>query len=293
VVLRIAIVGPGRVGRAFGRRFVQAGVELLGFVGRQPASAAAAVAFAGGGRVLRVADLVTSHVVVFAVGDAELRAVVLATATTIAPRPCSLWLHTSGRYGLDVLDPAAAQGARRGALHPVAPFADAESGFLAMAGCPAVLAFDPRSERLLRGLARRLGMNPVASHGGDRTLYHAACALLANGLVVLRGLADAVFAAAGGLSPQDARLVADALMTAAVRTSSDLGAGPALSGPVRRGDVATVQAHLAALKGPVPLAEAAYRVLMLGAVDLAVARGLDAQAAAALRAVLAEPRAQR
>jgi predicted short-subunit dehydrogenase-like oxidoreductase (DUF2520 family) len=287
VVLRVAIVGPGRVGQAFGRRFVQAGVELLGFVGRRPAGAAAAVKFAGGGRVLQVDELATAHAVVFAVGDAELRDAVLATATAVPPRRCSLWLHTSGRHGLDVLDPAAERGARRGALHPVAPFADAEAGFVAMAGCPAVLACDARGERLLRQLARRLGMVPVNSRGGDRTLYHAACALAANGLVVLRGHVDAVFRAAGGLSAADARLVADALMTAAVRTSSELGPAPALSGPVLRGDVVTVEAHLAAIAGSAPQAEAVYRALMLGAVDLAVARGLGAAAAAALRAALA------
>jgi len=127
---------------------------------------------------------------------------------------------------------------------------------------------------------------PVIDRGSDRVLYHAACALAANGLVVLRFFVDAVFAAAGGLAPKDARLLADALMATALRSSSELGAAAALSGPVRRGDAATVHDHLAALQVHVPGALEAYRALMLGAVVLAESRGLPAAAAAALRDTL-------
>ncbi len=286
MTLRVAIVGPGRVGQAFGRRLNQPRVALLGFVGRTTAAAAAAATWCGAGRAMTLAELGAAHVVMFTVGDADLPATVAAALAAAPPRPCSLWLHTSGRCGLEVFAAAVPRGIRCGALHPVAPFPDAATGERTMQGAPAVLLSDGRSERLLVRLCELLGLAPVLSRGGDRVLYHAACVLAANGLTVLRGLVDDVFAAAGGLSRPDAGRLAAALMAAALRTSGELGAAAALSGPVLRGDAATLRAHLQALGEAVPAATPSYLALMGGAVDLAVVRGLDPVAVAALRRAL-------
>jgi len=291
VALRVAIVGPGRVGRAFGRRLARQRATLLGFVGRQQASAAAAVAGCGAGRALSLADLAAAHCVVFAVGDGELRDCVAAAAaaTAAAGRP-GLWLHTSGRFGLEVFAGLARPGLRFGALHPVAPFPDEGTGERAMAGAPAVLLGGPDGLPLLRRLARLLGLVPIAAGPGDRLLYHAACALAANGLTALRALVDELLAAAGGLAPADAANVAAALLQGALRGSAELGPAAALSGPVRRGDAGTVAAHLGALAAAAPHAVPAYRALMRAALDLAVGRGLGAAAAAAVaRALEATP----
>ncbi|MCA8977336.1 MAG: DUF2520 domain-containing protein, partial [Planctomycetes bacterium] len=121
----------------------------------------------------------------------------------------------------------------------------------------------------------------------NRALYHAACALAANGLVVLRGLVDDTFAAAGGLRAGDARVLADALMQVAVASTGEHGATAALSGPVRRGDATTVRRHLQAIGAEVPHAVGAYRALMFGALRLARAAGLSTAAAATVASVLA------
>ena len=285
-MLRVAIVGPGRVGRAFGRRLVGPRVLLLGFVGRSHATAQAACAWAGAGRVLALADLAQAHVVVFAVGDGELVAAIAAALAAIPPRPCSLWLHTSGRFGLEVFDAAQRSGVRRGALHPVAPFPDAATGARNMVGAPAVWLGDPRSERLLVRLAGLLGLVPLQDRGGDRVLYHTACVLAANGLTALRSQVDMVFAAAGGLDRNDALRLADALMGSALRSCQELGPAAALSGPVLRGDAATVVAHLHALAGGAPEVQPSYVALMHAALALAVERGLPYAAAWAVRDAL-------
>ena len=66
------------------------------------------------------------------------------------------------------------------------------------------------------GHRRRLAMVPVESAGTGRALYHAGCALAANGLVALRSLVDELLQGAGALAPDDARLVATALMRSAL-----------------------------------------------------------------------------
>lgn len=292
MVLRVAIVGPGRVGSALGRQLRGPRVELLGFVGRNEAAATRACAWAGQGRVLHWADLRAAHVVIFAVGDADLATAVVAAVAASAQRSCALWLHTSGRFGLEVFRDAGLHvetgqpQVRLGALHPVAPFPDAEQGFRNLPGAPGVWLGEARSERLLVRLCHLLGLVPIQDRAGDRVLYHAACALAANGLTALRSQVDAVFAGAGGLDRADAARLADALMGSALRSCAALGPQSALSGPVLRGDAGTVVAHLRSLEASVPAVRATYVALMQAALALAVARGLPQAAADAVQNAL-------
>ena len=282
--VRIAIVGPGRVGTTFAQRFVRGSADVLGYVGRHPERAAAAVSALGSGRVLDWGDLTGAHVVVFAVGDGQLEEAVAAAARS-GGRRCSLWLHTSGRYDLSVFASAKPLGVRVGSLHPLAPFATSLDGSQ-LNGAPALLQGEERSLSLLRRLCGMLGLVPVVCGEQNRALYHAACALAANGATALFGLAEDLMAQAGGLSGEDSRSIVAALMGAATAGSRQHGAGSALSGPVRRGDDATVRAHLGELDGLGPGASDVYRALMRHAVQLSAGQGLPDDVCARLLDVL-------
>jgi len=290
MALRIAIVGPGRVGTAFACSFVRAGAAFVGFVGRDRAQIDARIAEVGAGAALAWGDLQDVHVVVFAVGDGDLAAAV-AQAVEVGGRRCSLWLHTSGRHSLDVFGGAEELGVRVGSLHPVMPFAGPAAS-VEMRGAPAVLAGPQRSMRLLRRLASMLQLEPIEwrspdavvdevadvvgrRHRQDRALYHAGCALAANGATALFGKATALIRAAGGLSARDSDAIVEALMGAAVRACAKQGAGRALSGPVRRGDGETVAEHLAVLRDRDPEATPAYVALMNLALELSRDQGLE------------------
>ncbi len=285
--LRIAIVGPGRVGRALARRWCDHGEHIVGFVGRDRAGGETAAAWLGAGRALAWRDLASAHVVVFATGDDDLTAAIAAALAAAPPRRCSLWLHTSGRHDLTVFAAAVQAGARCGSLHPVAPFPDADRGAVHLPGAPAVLAAGARSERLLQRLAAALGCVPIAAAEGDRALYHAACALAANGLCALFAEADATLAASGGLAAADRPFVLGALLQNALAACRDLGPVRALTGPVRRGDAATVAAHVAALAPIAPTVLPTYRALMQRALLLAADAGLGGEAQRRVAAALA------
>ena len=286
MALSVVIFGAGRVGQALGQRLHAAGVDLLGYVGRDPARTAAAIAWVGDGKVPVVPahTHAQAHVVLFAVGDGDLPAAVRSAAAQHAPRPCSLWLHTSGRHGLEVFD--GVPGIRRGILHPAAPFADGRSASASIAGAPAVVVGDTNARTLLQGLCRRLGMQPVLGQPGDRSLYHAACALAANGMTALWAAAQAAMSASGVLDAAAAAKVVAALVAAADRSCQERGPAAALSGPVRRGDAATVLAHVQALQQHAPASAAAYRSLSVLALALAQQAGLAAGDVAALARAL-------
>jgi predicted short-subunit dehydrogenase-like oxidoreductase (DUF2520 family) len=284
VPLRVLIFGPGRVGVAFARRLRAAGCDVLGFVGRDAVRTRAAVDATGIGAPCDAGDHARAHVVVFAVGDGDLAGAVAGAVAAAPPRPCSLWLHTSGRHGLEVF--AGIPGIRRGALHPAAPVPVPAATVDPLTGAAGVCVGDVRSMRLLRGLCRRLGLTPVDGHGGDRSLYHAACALAANGLTGLFAAAADAVRASGVVGGADADAVVLGLMRGALAACAADGPVAALTGAVRRGDAAAVAAHLRALRAQQPAAVPVYLATAGAALALARSAGLLPDAAAAVAAVL-------
>lgn len=284
MALRLVIFGPGRVGTAFAKRLAAARCDVLGFVGRDAGRTRAAVAAAGCGRALDAKDHVRAHVVVFAVGDGDLAASVQAAVAAAPPRPCSLWLHTSGRHGLEVFD--GLPGIRRGILHPATPVPTPDAAVEPLRGAPAVLLGDVRSRRLLHGLCRRLGMVAVDGHGGDRALYHAACALAANGLTGLFADALQAMVASGVVDAAGAGAVVQGLMRGALAACAADGPVRGLTGAVRRGDADTVAAHLRALRAHAPAAAPSYLATAAAALALARQAGLAPARADAVAAVL-------
>ncbi len=282
-----AVVGPGRLGQALARRWVLGGLRCHGFLGRTPEAAARALAFVGSGAVLPApAALQHCAIVLVAVQDDRLAAVVADLVAAGAVRLCALWLHASGRFGLEPLQPAAAAGARVGALHPLCPVPDPAAGVALLGGKTALLEGGPRALRLLRVLAQRAGLVPWEAAVADRALYHAACALASNGVTALFDLCAQLLQQACGAPPPPAALAG--LLRAALDLCAHRGAAAALSGPVRRGDHRVVAAHCAALQRATPPAAAlAYRALMQHALHLAMQQGgLDSAQEDALRALL-------
>ncbi|MBA3497227.1 MAG: DUF2520 domain-containing protein, partial [Gemmatimonadales bacterium] len=119
---------------------------------------------------------------------------------------------------------------------------------------------------------------------GAKPAYHAGAVMVSNYAVVLAAVAERL-ARGAGMPSLEAGAMYLPLMWGAV-ANLPLGPVAALTGPVRRGDAATVRTHLSAL-GPVE--RDLYRALGLEALRLAREAGLDDAAAAAVERALTEP----
>ncbi|MDA1223393.1 MAG: DUF2520 domain-containing protein [Planctomycetota bacterium] len=290
--ITFAFVGPGRVGASLARRWALAGMECLGAVGRDAARTEDALAFVGAGRPLSPFELGESAaVVLLTVGDSALPGVVEDLVAARAVRPCSLWLHTSGLFGADVLAPVAAAAARVAALHPLVPIPDREQGCKALSGEAALVEGPAAARHLLRTLCRRAGLHPVEVTGPiDRAAYHAACALAANGTTGLLGLAARTMERALGVDADRASSLVAGLARAACQRVGLEGAANALSGPVLRGDTEAVRVHLDAIaRTGGAVGEDAYRAVMRLVLSLARQRGLAADAAEEVERLLSAP----
>lgn len=175
--------------------------------------------------------------------------------------------HCSGSLGLEVLEPIRQAGGHTGSLHPLA---SASSSASELRGHAAAIEGSPKAIRLLRRVAREVGLRPIAVDPDRRGVYHAAASLAANGLVSLADLARDLFIAAG-VSEEKALDALIPLLDSAVRGLSTRGLPGALTGPVARGDAAVVENHLRVLAGT-PAFET-YRQLSLHALSLAREQG--------------------
>lgn len=260
----IGVVGAGRVGAVLAARLRAAGCDVVAVSGSTPASQLRidtllpGVHVASPGAVVDAAD-----VVILAVPDDALAAVAADLAGHV--RIGQFVVHTSGRHGLAALRPMTARGARPVALHPAMTFTGTDVDLSRT--CVFGVTADAADREFAAELVAMLGGAVEWIDEADRVVYHAALAHGANHLNTLVSESMDQLRAAGVADP--AALVRP-LLEASLENTLAYG-DAALTGPVARGDVRTIEAHLAALD---PQVLPSY---------LAMARATAARAAASHR----------
>jgi predicted short-subunit dehydrogenase-like oxidoreductase (DUF2520 family) len=240
--LRVGIVGPGRVGTALARALRDAGLDVEGPAGR-------------GERPARC------DAIVLCVPDGEIPAAAEAV-TAAAP----LVGHTSGATPLSALAHA---GVPAFGLHPLQSFA--HPGVRFEGAGAAVAGTTPEALEFAVRLAERLGMTPFEIDDEGRAAYHAAASVASNFLVTLQAAAETI-AAGAGLDREEARALLTPLVRQTVENVAELGPEAALTGPVARGDEATVTAQREAVAEVAPELLALFDELVRHTRELAAVR---------------------
>ncbi len=246
---RLWIIGPGAVGKTLGRLFHDRGVfELAGIIGRTREGAEAARAFIGDGQAADAAAPTAGDVVMIATRDGEIDAVAAALADHVDPVGLVVF-HCSGARDLAPLEPLRMAGAAVAALHPVKAFADPAREIETFDGVVCTLQGDDVALAVLAPAVAAIGGAPVVlPQGVDRRLYHAGTVFASNYLTALvqAGL-DAH--AAAGINGATALKILSPILRDALGAILDKGPVAALTGPIARGDAATVAAQVEALAG--------------------------------------------
>ncbi len=284
----LAFVGAGRAGSALAQAFSEAGHHVVAVHSRTSAHAGSLAAATGARVVASAAAAMAAADVTFAtVPDAEIARVAAAIAATGGALSGRSLVHCSATQGTEALEAARAAGARVGAFHPLQALAGVSSAHLLRGSSFVVEADDPLRATLLR-LVADLGGHVLALAPSSRALYHAAAVLAGNAPLVLLARATSLLEEAG-IDRASAHRALVALLAGAVHNAADGGPAGALTGPVVRGDAATVARHLEVLSGD-PNARELYRRLSIEALSLA---GPDGREAVADALVAAAPRRTR
>ncbi|MCX2970740.1 MULTISPECIES: Rossmann-like and DUF2520 domain-containing protein [Streptomyces] len=269
--LRVGVVGAGRVGPALAAALALAGHRPVAASGVSDASRRRAAELLPGVPLLDPADvLARAELVLLTVPDDALPGLVAGLAETGAVRPGQLLVHTSGRYGTAVLDPALRAGALPLALHPVMTFTGTGVDVQRLAGCAFGVTAPEELRLAAEALVIEMGGEPEWVAEEARPLYHAGLALGANYLVTLVAQAEELLRASGVAAPD--RMLGP-LLGAALDNALRSG-DAALTGPVARGDARTVAAHLAELRRHAPHMVSGYVAMARTTADRALAHGL-------------------
>jgi predicted short-subunit dehydrogenase-like oxidoreductase (DUF2520 family) len=265
----IGIAGAGRIGQALGRLLLERGERVVAVAGRDVHRTAVAAAFIGV-QPASYSELPNRCArILIAVPDDALDSIVAVLAGTMQDGAA---LHTCGTRGPEALAPLEARGVSCAAMHPLQTVTTPEQGLTALPGSTfAITGSGPAAAwalhiaALLRGEV--LQIPPL-----QRPLYHAAAVMASNYLMVLMDAAVILMREAGIEQEQALRALAP-LMRASLGNALTVGPVQGLTGPVERGDIGTVAAHLRALaeaSESVPESvKALYRAAGLHALDMA------------------------
>lgn len=267
------IVGAGKVGRVLGRLLSDSGAfTVQDVMTRSQAGAADAVRFIGAGRsVADLGQMRRADVWMLAVVDDQIEAVCGQLAATAALAGAVVF-HCSGAKSSDALGAAASAGALTASVHPIRSFADPDAvaahftdTFCGVEGDSAALA-------LLGEALAAIGARAVPIDAAAKTIYHAASVFASNYLVTVLDAALRAYQAAG-IGEDVARQLAGPLASESLANVLRIGAGAALTGPIARGDVATVARQQQALDAWDGASGELYRALAAATTQLAQRRG--------------------
>ncbi|MEU6159711.1 DUF2520 domain-containing protein [Streptomyces sp. NPDC047130] len=269
--LAVGVVGAGRVGPALAASLQLAGHRPVAVSGVSDASRRRAAELLPGVPLVTPAEvLARSELVLLTVPDDVLPGLVQGLAETGAIRPGRLVAHTSGRYGVGVLEPALRSGALPLALHPAMTFTGTAVDVQRLAGCSFGVTAPEELRLAAEALVVEMGGEPEWIEERHRPLYHAALALGSNHLVTLVAQAMELLGAAGVGAPD--RMLGP-LLGAALDNALRSG-DAALTGPVSRGDAGTVAAHIEELRRHAPQILPGYLAMARATADRALAGGL-------------------
>ena len=253
----IGIVGAGAVAQALGRLLQTRGEPIVALASRTPASAEQAAAFVGSSvQAVRYSEIprLTTRVII-AIADEGIAPVAKALA---AAELTGIVLHTSGASGFAPLAPLRQVGVACGVLHPLQTVVSPEQGVSQLDGVAFGTAGDPEAVDWAGAIVRLLNGTLLPVAADHLASYHAGAVMASNALVAAIDAALVLMHQAG-IEEQLALRAIGPLSRTSVENTLRLGPETALTGPIARGDTATVAAHLAAVDRAPASTAALYR----------------------------------
>ncbi len=281
----IGIVGAGAVGTALGVALARAGWTVGAVSSRSAERRERFRSLVPGARAFAEATALLDDVelVILAVPDDALPGL----AASLRMYSGQAMIHTSGALGADVLEPAMAAGTQVGAFHPLVAFADTELAVSALQGATIAIEGDDQLAALLARMADAIGASAVRLAPGTKAAYHAAAVLAAGGFVALLD-AIAELGAVAGLDESGSLAIYGRLAEQTLENARILGISRALTGPIPRGDIGTLDRHLESLRVHAPSVLPLYVAAGAREIRLAEERGVLApEVVAAMRLSLA------
>lgn len=285
----ISIIGAGRVGSAIGRMAAAAGYPVRDIASRTMAAAQALADSIEGASVRTPASAAAGADIVFlTVPDDAIEALASRLSRALAIRPGATVVHCAGALSSDVLHEARnRRGCPVASFHPLMTFPSPDKDAPRPESAYCCIEGDDEAVEQLKALAADIGFQPLRIRTDTKTAYHAGAAMACN---YLTALLDAALAAAehAGIPRQAGMQAMEPLVRATVDHFFKMGPEQALTGPVARGDMRTLEMHIESLAASSHTLEALYRALGQWTAGLAKRKGsINEETARAIQNMMA------
>jgi predicted short-subunit dehydrogenase-like oxidoreductase (DUF2520 family) len=289
--LRIGFIGAGRVAQTLAPAFDRADLNVVACYNRSPDAAQRLRSRVPSARLMTLAQEVVDDcdLVFLTVSDDSIAQI----CRDLRWRTHHRVVHCSGATEVTALDAARSAGAATGGFHPMQMFANPDVALQGLRGCTVGIEAEPGFRADLAALANLIGCRPLTLPAGVRPLYHASAYYVGPFLIALLKEGVELWKSFGA-SEADALRAMTPLLQGTVSAVLDGGLANGMGGCVARGDIGTIDKHLAALDQRFPCSGELYRELALRTVPLGVERGtLPAARAAEIELLLRQPGLER
>lgn len=282
----LVIIGAGRLGTVLARALAGRGHRIAALTCRRIRSARESQKIIGQGKVFtnNVIAAKQGEMIFLCLPDESLKDVARELSRFAVDWDQKIVFHTSGLLSSEALRSLKNRGAKVASFHPIQSFAKKNTPPSHFQGVYFGLEGDQKALAAARKIVADLGGHPIMISAGTKALYHAASSVASNFLVVILDTASKLLHQAG-ISRKTASRLLFPLVEGTLQNVKKIDIRPSLTGPVLRGDTATVRAHLRALRR-FPKYSRAYRALALLALEAAIKGRLPSKKFRALKSLL-------
>jgi predicted short-subunit dehydrogenase-like oxidoreductase (DUF2520 family) len=259
----IAILGLGKVGMAVGFLLRSAGYRIVAVASRSTVSLNKGIVYTGGEAYMSFSDAAAqAECILITTADDAIESVCKEISSAGSIKPGNKVMHMSGAGGLNLLETAHAVGANVACIHPLQSFADVEGAIKNIPGSTfGITTVDEIKEWSVQ-IVRDLGGIPFFVSDTDKPLYHVAACIASNYLTTLIHKVEEIYQLLG-LNREDSIRAIWPLVKGTMKNIEEKGTVHALTGPVARGDIGTINKHIQALRNRLPALLPAYSILGL------------------------------
>ena len=269
----IGFIGAGAAGTGLALALHNAGYRVVRVASRTHESARNLAGLIPGCEATSIDDLAAGCDIVFTTAPDG----AIGEIASNAPwREGQMVVHCSGALSLEPLEPVKLAGGLRGAFHPFQTFAGIRSADEAadrLSGVTFAVDGDATALETLKTMAQALGGRAITLDARDRPLYHASAVLSCGYLGVLVQSAVDVWREMG-LSEDQALAAISPIARTTLDNIFRSGVAPSLTGPLMRGDKATVASHISSLEQRLPHLIPMYREMARETYKMARSNGV-------------------
>jgi predicted short-subunit dehydrogenase-like oxidoreductase (DUF2520 family) len=269
---KFVIIGTGMVGTAIGKLLQQAGYSIVGMSDLSSAQLKRAQKYIQAKSYKNPAQAASIADCIFiTTRDDQILEVCKEIAQNTSLKGKKVF-HLSGAGGLELLAPASNAGGAVASIHPLQSFSSIDGAISSIPGSYFGITAGRGAQTISVALVHALKGIPILISSRQKPLYHAAACIASNYLVTLMSVVDTISIAAG-FKEKNALKAYMPLVYGSLKNIERQGCAGALTGPIARADVGTIEKHLKAFTGKLSHFRPLYSELGKITVDLAQQKG--------------------